>query len=349
MKQVGIVGYGTYIPWYRIKLEEIAQAWKKDGREIVGSLGISEKTVPGVDEDAVTIALEAALNVFQGVSVEPTSLEALFVGSESHPYAVNPTSTIVGELLGIGNDYLAVDMQFACKAATAGMQAIAGLVSSGQIENGLTIGADTAQSKPHDLLEYTSASAGAAFLLGSEKIIAELISYTSYSSDTPDFWRRDGIRFPTHAGRFTGEPAYFAHVIGAATQLFEKSGCKPQDISHCVFHMPNAKFPRDVAKRLGFTREQLGPSLTVDLIGNPYSAASLIGLAATLDVAKPGETIFMVSYGSGAGSDAFLWKVTDEVVKLQNKRRQKGLLVSQQIGKKTYVDYVGYLKQTHKI
>ena len=349
MKTVGIVGYGTYIPWYRIKLDAIAEAWKKDGREIVGSLGISEKTVPGVDEDAVTIALEAGLNVFQSVSTLPTAVEALFVGSESHPYAVNPTSTIVGELLGIGNDYLAVDMQFACKAATAGMQAIAGLVSSGQIANGLAIGADTAQSKPHDLLEYTSASAGAAFLLGSEKIIAELISYTSYSSDTPDFWRRDGIRFPTHAGRFTGEPAYFAHVMAAATRLFEKSGCTPHDLDHCVFHMPNAKFPRDVAKRLGFTHEQLAPSLTIDHIGNPYSAASLVGLAATLDVAKPGDTIFMVSYGSGAGSDAFLWRVTDEVVKLQDRRRQKGLLVSQQIGKKTYVDYVGYLKQTHKI
>lgn len=337
---VGIVSYGTYIPKYRVKLADIARAWRKDPDEIVGSFGIEEKSVPGIDEDAVTIALEAAKAALS--TVEGPSVEALFVGSESHPYAVNPTSTIVGELLGIGNEYLAVDLQFACKAATAGMQAIAGLVSAGQIQYGLVIGADVAQSKPHDILEYTSATAGAAFLLGRKQVIAELVAYTSYSSDTPDFWRRDGMRFPTHAGRFTGEPAYFTHVLGASSKLLEKIHRTPAEIDYCVFHMPNARFPRDAAKRLGFSAGQLAPSLTVDQIGNPYSASSLLGLASVLDVAKPGQTIFMASYGSGAGSDAFLWKVTENI----KKREQT---VKEQIANKTYIDYLGYLKQTHKI
>ena len=159
---VGIVSYGTYIPKYRVKLADIARAWNKDPREVVGSLGIEEKSVPGIDEDAVTIALEAARSAFDASALVPESIEGLFVGSESHPYAVNPTSTIVGELLGVGNHYLAVDLEFACKAATAGMQALAGMVAANQITYGLAIGTDTAQSKPHDVLEYTSAAGGAA-------------------------------------------------------------------------------------------------------------------------------------------------------------------------------------------
>ncbi len=346
---VGIISYGTYIPLYRVKLADIAHAWRKNPGDVVGSLGIIEKSVPGVDEDAVTIALEAAVNAFHSGNGKPTDVEALFVGSESHPYAVNPTSTIVGELLGIGNHYLAADMEFACKAATAGMQAVAGLAASGHIKTGMAIGADTAQSKPHDALEYTSASAGVAYVIGTEAPAVELLSYTSYSSDTPDFWRRDGIRYPTHAGRFTGEPAYFAHVMGSSTELLKQAHIKPDDITHCVFHMPNAKFPRDVAKRLGFSHEQLLPSLTVDHIGNPYSASSLLGLAATLDVAKPGDTIFMASYGSGAGSDAFLWQVGKGITDIQKKRENRGELVHQQIAHKMSIDYIGYLKQTHKI
>ncbi len=339
---VGIVSYGTYIPRYRVKLADIASAWKKIPNEVVGSLGIVEKSVPGTDEDAVTIALEAARSALAASARNPESIEGLFVGSESHPYAVNPTSTIVGELLGIGNNYLAADLEFACKAGTAGMQAIAGLIEAKHIAYGLAIGSDTAQSKPHDALEYTSAAAGAAYILGSKHLIAELLAYTSYSSDTPDFWRRDGIRYPSHAGRFTGEPAYFAHVMGAAKLLMEKTHVTPSNVSYCVFHMPNGKFPRDVALRLGFTKEQLAPSLTVDAIGNPYSASSMLGLAAVLDIAKPGEKIFMVSYGSGAGSDAFLWEV--------KRQRAKGKsTVMEQIENKTYVDYVQYLKQTHKI
>ena len=347
---VGIVSYGTYIPKYRITLADIATAWKKEPLEVVGSLGVKEKAVPAVDEDAVTIALEAAaaaLSVVEGP--KPSDIEVLFVGSESHPYAVNPTSTIVGELLGVGHNYLAADFQFACKAATTGMQAIAGLLSAGHAQYGLAIGADTAQSKPHDAMEYTSGAGGVACLMGREALIARLLADTSYSSDTPDFWRRDGIRYPSHAGRFTGEPAYFAHVLGAANHLLEMTKTKPTDFDYCVFHMPNGKFPRDAARRLGFTKEQLGPSLTVDQIGNPYSASAMLGLAAVLDIAKPGQKIFMVSYGSGAGSDGFVWQTTEELVKSQKSKVKRKQTVQDQIGRKQYVDYVGYLKQTHKI
>jgi hydroxymethylglutaryl-CoA synthase len=346
---IGIVSYGTYIPRYRLRLADVARAWEKNEREIVASLGIGEKSVPGIDEDAVTIALEAAIQSLTAFGGKPSDIEVLFVGSESHPYAVNPTSTIVGELLGIGNQYLAADMEFACKAATAGIQAIAGLVASGHCRYGMAIGADTAQGKPHDALEYTSAAAGAAFLVGSARVAVELVSFTSFSSDTPDFWRRDGIRYPSHAGRFTGEPAYYAHVTGAGLRLLAETKTKPEDIDYCVFHMPNTKFPRDVARRLGFTHAQLAPSLTVDHIGNPYSASSLIGLAATLDQAKKGDTIFMVSYGSGAGSDAFLWKVTEHIGALKEKRREIKQRVSDQIQRKIYINYVEYLKKTHKI
>lgn len=349
MKTTGIISYGTYIPRYRVKLSDIAAAWGKNGLEIEGSLGIHEKSVPGVDEDAVTIALEAALQSLAGFQGTLSDIGVLFVGSESHPYAVNPTSTIVGELLGIGHEYLAADMQFACKAATTGIQAIAGIIASGHAVYGMAIGADTAQSKPHDALEYTSASAGVAVLLGNEKPIAKLIDYGSYSSDTPDFWRRDGIRYPSHAGRFTGEPSYFTHVLGSSQALLSKSHMKPEEFTYCVFHMPNGKFPRDVAKRLGFSKEQLTPSLTVDSIGNPYSASAMLGLAATLDVAKAGDTIFMASYGSGAGSDAFIWEITEEIVEYRKLKIENCETVKGQIAKKTYIDYVGYLKKTHKI
>lgn len=349
MKQVGIINYGTYIPKYRLKISDIARAWKKNPDEIFSSLGIEEKSVPDVDEDAVTLAVEAGFSALEGSGIEKTEIESVLIGSESHPYAVNPTSTIVGELLGIGTNYLAADLEFACKAGSAGMQMIAGLIGSGQIKYGLAIGTDTAQSKTHDALEYTSASGAAAFLLGGRTPAVTLLDYTSFSSDTPDFWRRDGISFPSHAGRFTGEPAYFAHVIGAAKLLMKRSKIVPEKITNCVFHMPNASFPRDAARRLGFTPTQIKPSLVVDNIGNPYSASSLLGLAATLDQAKPGDIIFMISYGSGAGSDAFLWRVNKEIVQIQQTRKKNKLFVQQQIRNKTYIDYTRYLQQTHKI
>jgi hydroxymethylglutaryl-CoA synthase len=331
VKKAGIVSYGTYIPRYRLKIEGM------------------EKSVPGIDEDAITLAIAAAKDAIDAVRIDPRRVESLLIGSESHPYAVKPSSTVVGEILGLGNKYLAADLEFACKAGSAGIQLTAGLIESGHIDYGLSIGADTAQAAPGDALERTSAAGAAAYLLGRGDTIATLLSYTSFSSDTPDFWRRDGQTYPSHAGRFTGEPAYFSHIEGAANLLIKKAKINLKDIDWCVFHMPNSKFPREVARRLGFTPKQIAPSLVIDSIGNPYSASSLLGLAATLDGVKPGDSIFMVSYGSGAGSDAFLWQVNKKIVQIQKYRKRNKILVHSQILNKEYVDYAKYLKLTHKI
>lgn len=343
----GIIGYGTYIPKYRIKIADIAEIWQKVPAEIVAGLRVTEKAVPAIDEDAVTMGIEAGRRAFLRANVAPEKIGSVYFGSESHPYSVNPSSSIVAEYLGIGNNYFAADLEFACKAATAGMQVTVGLLKSKQINYGLVIGSDTAQGKPHDALEYTAASAGTAFILGNKDrdIIARIKHMTSYTSDTPDFWRREGAKYPSHFGRFTGEPAYFTHIISAGKKLFKESGLKPTNFTYCVFHMPNGKFPRLAAHKLGFTPEQLAPSLTVEKIGNPYSASSLLGLSAVLDIAKPKEKIFFVSYGSGAGSDGFIFETTSHI----RSKQKRVIPVTQQIEQKKYLSYAEYLKQTHSI
>ncbi|MDO8269545.1 MAG: hydroxymethylglutaryl-CoA synthase [Candidatus Levybacteria bacterium] len=341
----GIVGYGVYVPRYRIKVADIASVWKKDPDEITNGLKVVQKAVPNDDEDAVTMGVEAARNALDMSGLAPSKLQAVFVGSESHPYVVNPTSTTIADFLGVGRLFSAADFEFACKAATAAMQLTASFVENKSIDYGLIIGSDTAQAKPHDPLEYTAASAAAAYILGNkqDEIIAKITGSLSFSSDTPDFWRREGMKFPSHAGRFTGEPAYFAHVMGAAKALFSKTGTKPSDFDYCVFHMPNGKFPRVVAKELGFTPQQLAPSLIVDEIGNPYSASALTGLAAVLDVAKPGSRIFFASYGSGAGSDAFVFETTRNILEKQKKARTFASFCKNT----EYISYIDFLRKTY--
>lgn len=338
----GIISYGTYIPKYRLKISSIAQFWKKNSVEIEKGLGLSEKSVAVLDEDATTLAIEAALIAIESGKIPLADIKALAVGSESHPYAVKPTSTIVGEILGIPHNYLAIDTQFACKAATAAMRLISKMDELKQNKYGLVIGSDVAQAKPGDALEYTAASASAAFVMGGgNKVIAQIISSTSYSSDTPDFWRRDGQKFPSHGGRFTGDPAYFTHVMNASKHLLEKTKSKPEDFDYAVFHMPNCKFPKEVAKKLGFKPKQLEAGFKVQDLGNPYSASSLLGLAAVLDIAKPNQKIFLCSYGSGAGSDAFIIETT---IQLKNYQKNSSVTVANQIKDKEYIDYSDLLR-----
>lgn len=62
---VGIVGYGAYLPHYRIKAEVIATQWGADPASVTRGLQLFEKTVPGQDEDTITIAVEAAKNALR--------------------------------------------------------------------------------------------------------------------------------------------------------------------------------------------------------------------------------------------------------------------------------------------
>ncbi|MDO8497446.1 MAG: hydroxymethylglutaryl-CoA synthase, partial [bacterium] len=309
----GIVSYGFYIPTYRIKTEEIAHIWGKNPDHIKESLKIEEKAVAGLDEDSVSMGYEACSMAISDIPLQKNTIKALFFGSETPPYAVNPASTILGEFLDIGHEYVASDTQFACKAGTGAMISALGLLSSGFTDYALVCAADKATGKPHDALEYTAGSGATAFLLGKENCLAHIVAYDSFSSDTPDFWRREGIRHPSHGGRFTGKPSYFFHIRSATQNLLKKTGMKPDDFAYGVFHMPNGKFPLEVGISLGFTSSQIEPSLVVTELGNSYTASALMGLIAVLEKVKPGEKIFFASYGSGAGSDAFILEATADI------------------------------------
>ncbi len=267
----GIITYGAYIPRYRIRLEEIARVWGANAQDIMGGLGVREKSLPDVDEDTATIAVEAARFALARRDIDPHEIGAVYVGSESHPYAVKPTACTVGEAIGATPTMTAADYEFACKAGTAGIQACMGLVGAGMVTYGLAIGSDVAQGAPSDALEYTAAAGGAAFLIGDRDPIATIQRTVSFTTDTPDFWRREGQNYPRHGGRFTGDPGYFKHVQGAARLMFEQAGTSPADYDYAVFHQPNAKFPQRVAQQLGFSREQIRPGLVVPTLGNTYS------------------------------------------------------------------------------
>jgi hydroxymethylglutaryl-CoA synthase len=340
----GIVGYGVYIPRYRIRAEEIAKVWGEEGDQISKSLNVYEKTVPAMDEDTATIAVEAARNAIAHAQIDPQDIGALYVGSESHPYVVKPTSTIVAAAIEAVPVLTAADFEFACKAGTAAIQTTMGMVKSEMIRYGMAIGADTSQGKPGDALEYTASAGGAAYVIGREHLIAKILDTYSYTTDTTDFWRREQQEYPSHGARFTGEPAYFKHVLSAAKGIMEKNNMTPGDFDYIVLHQPNGKFPQRAAKLLGFEKEKLALGLITPYIGNTYSGATMLGLARVLDEASAGEKILAVSYGSGAGSDAFIIEVTAENEKRRNRKPLK-----EYMDKKEYVDYATYAKYKGKI
>ncbi|MEM1569466.1 MAG: hydroxymethylglutaryl-CoA synthase [Candidatus Bathyarchaeia archaeon] len=334
-----MVGYGIYIPKFRIKNEDPS----------IGA-GILERAVPFPDEDATTFAVEAGRRALIHAALDGRYIKKCYVGSESTPYAVKPSASTVIQALKIGEPYEdgffsgGLDTQFACKAATDLFIDAVALVESPVFrgEYVMVIGADNSQAAPGDPLDYTVGAGAAAYIFGKRDVIATLDYYVSYTSDTPDFYRREGEKYPRHGGRFTGEPAYFKHILSAIKGILKESGLTPGDISYVALHSPNVKFPVRAALDAGFSMDQIKPSLVAQYIGNLYSGSSPTALAALLDIAEPGCRILMVSYGSGAGSDAYIFTVTEKI----EEKRERCIPVLSQVKnpKRQYVDYSTYRK-----
>ncbi|MFH1444316.1 MAG: hydroxymethylglutaryl-CoA synthase [Candidatus Peregrinibacteria bacterium] len=309
MSHSAIVGFGMFIPNNRITVEEIAKHWERDPKEIIDGLGVKEKAIAGTDEDSFTLAFEAGKQAIEMTGIQSSEISAIFVGSESHPYAVKPTSSMLAAALDLHPFSYCADLEFACKAGTAGLQIVDAFVQSGQVTYGMAIGTDKAQAKPGDALEYTAAAGAAALIVGpdtADNALCRIEKTISFTTDTPDFWRSADAPYPAHAGRFTGEPGYFLHVRQALTGILDITKTKLSEIDHVVLHMPNAKFPSKIAKEFKISKEQMQTGFIVPTIGNTYSACSLLGLVHVLQEAKKNQKILLVSYGSGAGADAFL-------------------------------------------
>jgi hydroxymethylglutaryl-CoA synthase len=333
----GIIGYGVYTSRYRIKEGNI------------------ERSVPFIDEDSITGAVEAGKLALIHSGVDSCSIGKIYVGSESNPYAVKPIASKVAQVLRLGEEdedvqgVDAVDTEFACKAATSMFKDAASLVNypKANIKHAMVIGSDNSQAAPRDCpggeLDLFVGYGAAAFIFGKQDVIAEIEGWYSCTSDTPDFWRRDGEPHPMHGGRYTGDPAYFKHIRKSAKKLMERLNIQAKDINFFVAHQPNVQFPVRIAKELGFKEEQYTPMLQVAKFGNTYSGASPVGLAAVLDIAKPNERILVASYGSGAGSDAYSFVTTNQII---DKRKRQKLTVKYQAENPfiEYVDYTTYRK-----
>lgn len=342
IRAVGIVGYGAYVPRYRLPGAEIARVWTEGH----SASPVKEKAVPGLDEDTATMSVEAARNALARARIDPRQLRAVWVGSESHPYAVKPTGTIVAEAIGATPATLAADWQFACKAGTEAMQAALGFVGSGMADYALAIGMDTAQGRPGDALEYTAGAGGAAYIVGPAGEAVAIFQRTlSYVSDTTDFWRRPSTHYPSHAERFSGDPGYFGHIIPAARQMMAEMGAQAADYDHVIFHQPNRKFPMRAMAEVGFKPAQWETGLLVNEIGNTYAGSAMIGLSAVLDAAAPGQRVLMVSYGSGAGADAFDLLVTPRIVEV----RAAAPATLDYVRRRQPIDYAQYVRMRRKL
>ncbi len=97
---VGITSYGAYVPMLRLPLAAIGGGAAKPGGP--------EKAVANWDEDAVTMAVAAAIDCLRGV--DRASVDGVVFASTSYPLKEKQAAALVARALDLRRDVMTADV-----------------------------------------------------------------------------------------------------------------------------------------------------------------------------------------------------------------------------------------------
>jgi len=310
----GITSFGAYIPFYRLAHKEIARAWG-------GRAGEGERAVANVDEDSITMAVEAVRDLLAGG--EGREVDSLMFATTTSPYAEKQASALIATAADLRNDIRTADYTNSLRSATTAVLAAADSVAAGSASNVIVTAADTRLAPPKSASERIFGDAASAISVGRDKVIANLIANHSTVDEMTDFWRKDDDRFVSGwEERFAITQGYQRVVRQTVSELFERSAIGPSEISKAIFYAPDPGTLASTAKSLGLKAEQV-PDHLFSTVGNTGTAMPLLVLSSVLETANGGDKLLVIGYGSGC--DALLLEVTDEIRKARSVEGRKGV------------------------
>ncbi len=328
----GIIGYGVYIPRYRLEQKEAAIPW--------GSYSPGEKAVCGADEDVVTMAAEAMDNAIKHSGVDPADIGAIYMGTASSPYIEQQVAPILAETLGLPPETTMMDYSGSLNSLANALLGCLDAIAAKRIACGIVIGAENRATAPGTEGDASFGAGAVAMVVGKEGVIADIEGVHTYSTFFLDRWRsvKDSWVSNFNDYRFDREYGYQSHVAEACKGLLQKLGRAANEYDHVVFPQPDDRIPGLPAKALGIDSQRLAPAIA-SVLGGLGSCSAFISLAGLLDTAKAGEKILLASYGSGASNALSL--VTRGQI---SKKRKQLTPLKKYIDRKQYITYTSYLR-----
>lgn len=308
----GILSYGAYLPRRRLQRKSIAAAnnWFAPG---LRGLAKGERTMANWDEDAVTMAVEAARDCFAGSA--PAGLEQPILASTTHPYDDRQNAAIVANAMHLASSLRVLDVSGSQRAGTSAL--ISALAGGG---TSLVTASEHRLAKAASPQEMHYGDGAAALLVGRGKPVARLVAS---HSETADFVHqfRSSERAHDYAWeeRWIRDEGYMKIVPAALAALFKASGVAPAAVTHFCLPCTLPRVVPAVAKRAGIAEGAVRDTLAA-VCGDTGAAHALLMLAQAKAQAKAGDLIAVAAFGQGC--DALLFEVTDALAALARRKEE---------------------------
>jgi hydroxymethylglutaryl-CoA synthase len=294
----GIVSYGSYVPYRRLKRAAISQ--------VLGiPAGKGEKAVASFDEDSVSMAVEALRDALK--SRPKGNVEALFFATTTPPYAEKLAAAIVGAATRLPSEIRAADLTGSVRAGLSGILQAADAVAGGASQAAVTI-ADSRLAAPEGKIEQQSGDGAAAFVLGNEGVIAEIVGSSSLTREYLDTWRAPGEQFAhVWEERFALTQALSPMLGQAIKNVLTRAKVQPGDLAKIVLDASNPRAAEEILRGLKIDPAKAADTFALT-VGQTGAAHAALMLTSVLPAAKPGDLILVATVADGA--DAILFRVT---------------------------------------
>lgn len=320
MTETGILAFGAYIPKRRLQRAAIhaANKWFAPG---LGGLAKGERAVANWDEDALTMAVEAARDCLTGV--DRARVQGVHLASTTLPFADRLNAGVAKEALTLDDGVRASDATGSLRAGTSAL--LAALESE---RTQLCLAADLRKARPASEGELTQGDGAAALLVGRGDVIARVIATHSVTIDFVDHFRATGVAFDYGwESRWIRDEGYTKLLGGALRDALATADIAPDTIDHAVIPIGARGVATGLAKKLGMRAEAVVDPLQA-VLGDTGAAHPLLMLAAVLERAEPGQRILLAGFGQGV--DVIVFETTEALTRLPARRGVAGHLAARQ-------------------
>lgn len=307
---IGIVAFGSFVPFYRLSRSEIGKVWGK-------SAGPGERAVAGADEDSVTMSTEAVLDSLWGTSAE--EVDSLYFATTRPPYAQKQSASIIAAACNLREDTCTMDLGHSLRGGANALRAALDAVKAQSARKTVVVAGES-QRPPGDSGDELSVGDGAAaFVIGDANVIAGVEHVYSLTSEFLDVWRLPGdLHVQSWEDRFVQDMGYMRVLKQAVLEAAKKHGLDLKSFSRVVFNAPNERCHKAMARSLNLDEKNQVQNPLYKEIGNTGTASALMMLAGALEESRPGDKILLGIYGDGA--DVFVLQVTDAIERIKEQR-----------------------------
>jgi hydroxymethylglutaryl-CoA synthase len=299
---VGISRIAAYFPRRRLDRSLVAKAW---GSRVPSGA----RTVAGIDEDALTMATDAVLACVG--DDRAATADALYFASTSSPYLEKQVASVIATAADLRRDVAVADFGGSVRAGLTAVRAALDGVRAGSFRSALVAAADARLVEPESELEPLLGDGGAAAIVGSDGVVAELVATASVAEEFTYLWRTDEQRYlRATEPRFGTTYGYVRDVAEAIGAALKRAELPPGRVAKVALGAPDPRAAGEAAKRAGLEARQLEASL-VDEAGILGSAEPLALLSRSLEGASPGDFLVVGAWGEGA--DVFVFRATDRL------------------------------------